>query len=83
MPHNPKTQIMTEAIIKEHGGQAYFNIEESAKIIGCGRNTLARILSDAGITVKKIGTSKRISAFDLVMLMERGKVASNDSGSRV
>lgn len=82
MPAKTEIQIMTEAIIKQHDGQAYFNVAEGAKIIDCGRNTFARMLSEAGVTVKKVGTSKRISAHDLVMLMERGRVASYENGAR-
>jgi hypothetical protein len=83
MPIKTEIQIMTEAIIKQHNGQAYFNIEEGAKIIDCGRNTFARMLSDSGVTVKKVGTSKRVSAHDIAMLMGRGRVASYENGARI
>lgn len=45
--------LMAQAIIEAHDGQAYFNFEEASKIIGCGRNTVAHRLHNAGITIKR------------------------------
>lgn len=61
--------IMAKAIIESNDGQAYFNINEASKIIGCGRNKLVSKLTDAGVLVKRIGSSKRISAYDLATYM--------------
>jgi hypothetical protein len=66
---------MTEAIIRAHGGKAYFNMTEARKIVGCGENTIATFLHSKGITVQRVGPSKRISAYDLALAMSTGRVA--------
>ena len=67
---------MAKQIIEAHNGQSYFNFTETAKIIGCGKNTVAYVLNNSGVTVKKIGPSKRVSAFDLAEIMAKGRVAA-------
>jgi hypothetical protein len=69
MPKKSEAHIMAEAIISQHDGQAYYNFSEVGKIIGCGRNTVALVLDKAGILVKKVGPSKRVSAYDIASLM--------------
>ncbi|MDR1761669.1 MAG: helix-turn-helix domain-containing protein [Bacteroidales bacterium] len=66
---------IAESIIKENAGQTFFNYGEAAKIIGCGRNTVARRFLLAGILVKKVGPSKRVSAHDIAELMCSGRVS--------
>ncbi len=73
---------MAQAIIEAHAGQAYYNFEQASKIIGCGRNTLAHHLHSAGILVKKVGPSKRVSAYDLASCMYSGRIAPIDNISR-
>jgi len=68
-------KIMAEMIISSYGKQAYFNIKEAADIVGCGRNTLPSILHGAGILVKPVGTSNRISAYTIAEIMCSGLVA--------
>jgi len=72
---------MAEALIRAHDGQAYFNFSQSAKIIGCGINTVARELHKAGITVKRVGPSKRVSVYDLAAYMYDDRVAPIDNRS--
>jgi len=71
-------QAMAESIIESYNGQAYFNFGEISKIIGCGIHTVPRILYDAGIAVKQIGPSKRVSAIDLAEMMSGGRVSAID-----
>ena len=70
--------MMAETIMRNHGGQAYFNYDEVSQIIGCGRNTVAAILHESGIIVKRVGPSKRISAYDIAELMSKNRVAAID-----
>lgn len=72
-------QAMTDFIIKNHDGQAYFNYEEASKIVGCGRHTLAHGLHNAGITIKKVGPSKRVSAYDLAYFMCADRISAVDN----
>jgi hypothetical protein len=73
---------MAQAIIEHNDGQAYFNIQEASKIVGCGRNTLIAGLTDAGISVKRVGPSKRVSAYDLAIYMCIDRVAPHYSNRR-
>ena len=73
-------KIMSEAIINAHGGQAYFNFGEASKIIGCGRHTAAYHLHNAGVLVKNVGPSKRVSAYSLAEAMYYGRIAPIDNG---
>jgi len=75
-----KTEIKEQAelIVKAHGGQAYFNFAQASKIIGCGINTMPHEFHKAGITVKRVGPSKRVSAYDIAELMCTGRVAPID-----
>ena len=69
-----EARIMAKAIMEAHDGQAYFNIQQAAKIVGCGRNTMITMLTDAGILVKRVGPSKRVSALDLASVMTQQRV---------
>lgn len=82
MPNNAEIQSMTNAIIASNDGQAYFNFGEISKIFGCGINTVPVILRNAGITVKKIGPSKRVSAYDLALFMSSSRISPVDNTSR-
>ena len=75
-------KAMAEAIIITHDGQAYYNIGEVSKIVGCGINTTAAMLHESGIIVKRVGPSKRISAYDIAALMSQGRVAAIDNKRR-
>ena len=81
MAHEKEIAAMTAAIIKAHGGKAYFNMGQASKIVGCSRNTLPRILHDAGIVVKHVGTSHSVSAYDLAEFMCAGRVAPVQKGA--
>ena len=70
-----EVKAQAETIIKAYGGQAYFNFGQVSKIIGCGPNTLPHLLHNSGVVVKRVGPSKRISAFDIAELMCAGRVA--------
>lgn len=74
--------VMTDAIIKAHDGQSYFNFGQASKIIGCGRHTLAHHLNSLGLTVKLVGPSKRISACDIATLMCTDRISPVDNISR-
>lgn len=82
MPNKAEIQAMTNAIIAAHKGQAYFNFEQASKIVGCGRHTLANKLHRSGVTIQKLGPSKRISAYDLAAAMCEGRIAPIDNTSR-
>ena len=82
MSNKAEIQSMTNALIESHDGQAYFNFGEVSKIIGCGINTVPVILRNAGITVKKIGPSKRVSAYDLALFMASSRISPVDNTSR-
>jgi len=69
MPRKSEIQIMTESIMETNGGKAFFNFREVSKIIGCGINTVPGLLYNEGVTVKKVGTSKRVSAYEIAQLM--------------
>lgn len=73
-----EVKAMADSIIKAHDGQAYFNFGQTSKIIGCGINTLPHLLHNSGIIVKRVGPSKRISAYDIAELMCIGRVAAID-----
>lgn len=73
---------MAKIIVETHGGQVYFNFDQASKIIGCGRNTIAHCLHRAGVLVKKVGPSKRISAYDLAEFMYYDRIAPIDNTSR-
>ena len=76
---NKDITLMAEAIIKAHDGKAYYNIGEVSKIIGCGANTVPALLHESGITVRRVGPSKRISAYDIAELMCKDKIAPIDN----
>lgn len=82
MDRKEEIQAMATAIIDSNHGQAYFNFEQASRIIDCGRHTLARKLHEAGITVKRVGPSKRISAYVLATFMRDGQIAPIDNISR-
>ena len=67
-----------ESIIKAHDGQAYFNFRQASRIIGCGINTMPSLLHNSGVIVKRVGPSKRISAYDIAELMCTGRIAAID-----
>ena len=71
-------KIMAESIIKTHDGQAYYNFGQVSKIIGCGINTVAHLLHNSGVVVKRVGPSKRVSAYDIAYVMHRTRVAAID-----
>jgi len=75
-------KAMAESIINTHDGQAYYNIGEVSKIIGCGPNTVPLLLHESGIIVKYVGPSKRISAYDIATLMCQNRVAAIDNSRR-
>jgi hypothetical protein len=69
-------KAMADLIIKAHDGQAFYNYKQVAKIIDCGVNTVPGLLHNNGIIVKRVGPSKRISAYDIAELMCTGRVAA-------
>lgn len=82
MSKKEEIQAITTAIVTAHKGQAYFNFGETGKIIGCGRHTVASVLHEAGITIKKVGPSKRVSAYSIAAAMADGRIAPIDNTSR-
>ena len=78
MPYKPERQIMSESLIEMNNGQAYFNFTEIAKIVGCGVHTVPRLLYNAGISVKKVGPSKRVSAVEIAELMAQKRTSPVD-----
>ena len=72
---NKNIKAMAESIINTHDGQAYFNYGQASKIIGCGENTVAHLFSNSGVIVKRVGPSKRVSAYDIAYVMYSGRVA--------
>jgi beta-N-acetylglucosaminidase len=73
-----EVKMIADSIIQAHDGQAYYNFGEVSKIIGCGINTVSHMLHNSGIIVKRVGPSKRISAYDIADLMCTGRVAVID-----
>lgn len=71
-----------DGIIRAHNGQAFFNMTEAHKIIGCGENTITALVHSHGITVKPVGPSKRISAYDIAEIMCSNRIAPTDNLSR-
>ncbi|NTW04560.1 MAG: helix-turn-helix domain-containing protein [Peptococcaceae bacterium] len=69
-----------DAIVRMHDGQMFFNFTEVAAIIGCGVNTVSALLHSHGITVKKVGPSKRVSAYDLAEVMIKDRISPIDNG---
>lgn len=65
-----------DGIIRAHEGQTFFNMTEARKIIGCGENTITALIHSHGITVKKVGPSKRISAYEIAEIMCSKKVCT-------
>lgn len=82
MANNSEIKAMTQALIDTHGGQAYFNFTEISKIVGCGINTVGAILHNAGVVVKRVGPSKRVSAYDIAKFMCDKRIAPIDNTSR-
>ena len=78
MSRKEEIRAMAELLVKTHDGQAWFNFGQVSQIIGCGVNTLPCLLHNAGILVKKVGPSKRISAYDLAAFMSLDRVAPVD-----
>jgi len=78
MGRKDEIKAMAEMLIKNNEGQAYFNLGDCSRIIGCGVNTVAREFHNAGILVKRVGPSKRVSAYDLAAYMSLGRVAPID-----
>ena len=83
MPINPDIQSMVDALLKYHNGKAYFSFGEISKMIGCGVNNVPRLLHDSGVLIKKIGTCKKVSAFDIATIMCAGRIAPIDNSTRV
>jgi len=79
---NKEIKNLAESIMATHGGQASFNFKEVSKILGCGVNTVPLLLNDSGILVKRIGSSKRISAYDVATLILIDRIAPVDNTSR-
>jgi len=75
MSKNKEIDHMAINIMQMHDGKAYFNFREASKIIGCGRNTFANLLHNQGILVRKVGPSKRVSAYDIATIMCSDRVA--------
>jgi hypothetical protein len=69
MPKKPEWQQIAETIIETHDGQMYYSFKDVCKIIGCGINKVPCLFNDAGILVKKVGTCKRVSAYDIASVM--------------
>ena len=65
MPSKPEWQLIGESIIKTHDGQQTFCLKEAAKILGCGHQYVAGYLDKSGITVKRQGKKKTVTAYDL------------------
>ncbi|MDA8227601.1 MAG: hypothetical protein M0T74_07840 [Desulfitobacterium hafniense] len=68
-----------DAIVRTHDGQMFFNFTEAKKIVGCGINTISALLHSHGITVKNVGPSKRINAYDLAEVMIKNRIAPIDN----
>jgi hypothetical protein len=73
-----EVKTIAESIMKMNDGRAYFNFGQASKIIGCGINTVPSLLHNSGIIVKRVGPSKRISAYDIAEVMCTGRVAAID-----
>lgn len=73
-----KSIIAMEKLIAQTYGKTYFNFTEIAKILGVGKNTISSELHSAGVTIKRMGNSKIVSAYDLAEFMEKSKVSPID-----
>ena len=79
-PDSREVTRIAKLLIETHGGKSFYNLTEAAKIAGCGINTLPVALYEAGYLVKKLGTSKRISAYELAEFMMTDRVLPIKSG---
>ena len=75
---NQEITTMTKTIIETNGGKAYFNFRQASKILGIGYNAVPAFLHDKGVLVQKMGTNKKVSAYDLAAVMYAGRVAPVD-----
>jgi beta-N-acetylglucosaminidase len=78
MSRNAEIKVMAELIMRIHDGKAYYNFGDVSRIIGCGINTVAHLLHNQGILVRKVGPSKRVSAYDIAEIMYSKRVPPID-----
>lgn len=64
-----------DAIIRSHNGKVFYNLKEASKILGCGQNLIAGHLHASGLTAKKQGRGKYVTAYDLAEYMLRGRTS--------
>ena len=75
-------KALGDAIVRTHSGQVLFNIAQTSKIIGQGRNAVAGLMHNAGITVKKVGKDKQVTAYQIAEYMCSDRIAPIDNTSR-
>ena len=73
---------VAEIIVRSHGGKAMFNLTQAAKVLGQGKNSIARYLQEEGVIVKKVGQEKLVSALQLAEFMCGGRISPLDGTSR-
>lgn len=73
-----EVRLLGDAIVRTHDGQMMFNLAEVSKIVGKGRNSIAGILHEAGILVKKCGRDKNVNAYQLAEFMCKDRIAPID-----
>lgn len=75
-------KALGDAIVRTHDGQVLFNFGEVGKIINRDRACLPADLHAAGITVRKQGPGKYITAYDIAELILSNRIAPIDNTSR-
>jgi len=63
-------------------GKGLFNLGEAAQILDIGINNIRHYLEKDGITVKKVGQSKKLNAYQIAEFMCTGRTSAIDTTSR-
>ena len=79
---NKEIKETAKLIIDAHDGKGFYELGEVADIVGIHRNHISHKLHHAGITIKKVGPKKIISANDIAAFMCEGRIAPIDNTSR-
>lgn len=74
--------FLAKTIVDQHKGRVFLTFQEAGKVMRIHPDYVGYKLHKAGITVKKIGTKKLVSVYDLVRYMCSERVAPIDNTSR-
>lgn len=74
---DPERETIARSLVA-HYGQAAFDLVQSAKIVGTNDKRLKEQINELGILVKRIGTRKLISVYDLCEIICTGRTVVHD-----